>query len=42
MDIQKILTYTTFAVAVLFLLKKFFWKKRGKKDKHCGENCDCH
>jgi hypothetical protein len=30
------------AVAIGFLIKKFFWKKRTKKSKPCGDDCACH
>jgi len=43
--IQEILAYSTLAVAVLFLLKKFFWKKTAKAKKNsksCGDDCGCH
>jgi hypothetical protein len=40
-DYQKILAFLTLAIAVFFLAKKFFWKK--KSDKNCGGNdCGCH
>ena len=42
MDIQKILVYLSLAIAVGFLVKKFFWKKRPKKSKPCGDDCACH
>jgi hypothetical protein len=41
MDFQEILTYITLGIAILFLFKKFFLKKK-KTDKNCGEGCDCH
>jgi hypothetical protein len=41
--IQEILVYITLAVAIGFLVKKFFWKKKPKKsNKSCGEDCGCH
>lgn len=40
MNLQEILTYICLALAVGFLLKKFFWKKKATK-KNCGDNCDC-
>ncbi|MGV7108059.1 FeoB-associated Cys-rich membrane protein [Flavobacterium sp. U410] len=40
---QQILVYVTLALAIGFLVKKFFWKKKIKKsDKSCGEDCNCH
>ena len=38
--IQDILVYTTLVIAVGFLIKKFFFKKKASV-KNCGENCDC-
>ncbi|WP_084642299.1 FeoB-associated Cys-rich membrane protein [Flavobacterium indicum] len=38
--IQDILVYTTLVIAVGFLIKKFFFKKKAS-GKNCGENCDC-
>ncbi|MES2864176.1 MAG: FeoB-associated Cys-rich membrane protein [Bacteroidota bacterium] len=37
---QEILTYICLALAVGFLVRKFFWKKKSKKN-GCGDNCDC-
>ncbi|MDK2771783.1 FeoB-associated Cys-rich membrane protein [Flavobacterium haoranii] len=43
MDIQEILAYLSLAIAVGFLVKKFFWKKTAKKNsKSCGDDCSCH
>jgi hypothetical protein len=39
--IQEILTYITLGIAVAFLFKKFFFKKK-KSDKNCGDDCNCH
>ena len=39
---QEILVYIALFIAVGFLLKKFFWKKSGKKSKSCGDDCACH
>lgn len=40
--IQEILAFITLLVALAFLIKKFFFKKK-KTDKNCGsDNCDCH
>jgi len=38
--IQDILTYITLGIAVAFLVRKFFFKKK-KIDKNCGEDCNC-
>ncbi|WP_298507366.1 FeoB-associated Cys-rich membrane protein [uncultured Kordia sp.] len=39
--IQEILVGITFLIAVGFLVKKFFWKK--KTAKACGKDgCGCH
>jgi hypothetical protein len=39
--VQEILAYCILAVAIFFLVRKFFWKK--KKDKNCGNgDCGCH
>lgn len=41
--LQDILAYITLGIAVVFLFKKFFFKKRTKKsDKNCGDDCNCH
>jgi len=42
--IQNILVITALGLAVLFLVRKFFWKKTVKAtDKSCGTNdCGCH
>jgi len=37
---QEILAYIALGLAVAFLIKKFFLKKK-KKDKNCGGNDDC-
>jgi flagellar biogenesis protein FliO len=41
MDFQEILAFITLVIAVAFLVKKFFFKKK-KTDKNCGEDCNCH
>jgi hypothetical protein len=41
MNLQEILTYICLTLAVGFLLKKFFWKKKANK-KGCGDDCSCH
>ncbi|HLA55821.1 MAG TPA: hypothetical protein VK623_06955 [Flavobacterium sp.] len=39
--IQQIIAFTALALAIFFLAKKFFWKKKSKKD--CGsDDCGCH
>jgi len=39
--IQEILAFTALTIAVVFLIKKFFWKK--KKAKNCGtDDCGCN
>lgn len=42
--LQEILAYVTLGIAVAFLFKKFFVKKRkNKSDKNCGGNdCGCN
>jgi hypothetical protein len=37
---QEILAYVTLGIAVVFLFRKFFLKKK-KSDKNCGEDCGC-
>ncbi|MBJ6368242.1 FeoB-associated Cys-rich membrane protein [Snuella sedimenti] len=41
--IQNILVFTALTLAIVFLVKKFFWKKPAPK-KSCGGNdgCGCH
>ncbi|MBD0833916.1 FeoB-associated Cys-rich membrane protein [Aestuariibaculum suncheonense] len=40
--IQNILVFSAVALALLYLIRKFFWKKK-KSKKACGEdNCGCH
>jgi len=40
--IQNIFAFTAVALAVLFLIKKFFWKKP-KPKKACGnDGCGCN
>lgn len=41
MDIQSILAYIVLAIAVSFLVKKFFFKKK-KSNGNCGDDCNCH
>ncbi|MDI5897995.1 FeoB-associated Cys-rich membrane protein [Flavobacterium yafengii] len=40
MDIQEILAFTALGIALAFLIKKFFFKKK-KSDKNCGSGDDC-
>jgi len=41
MEIQPILMGFAVAAALVFLIRKFFWKKKSKKN--CGEDdCGCH
>lgn len=42
--IQNILVFTALGIAVLFLVRKFLWKKAVKpNDASCGANdCGCH
>ncbi|AWM13484.1 FeoB-associated Cys-rich membrane protein [Flavobacterium sp. NRK F10] len=39
---QQILVYITVAFALIFLIRKFFWRKKTKKSNSCGEDCNCH
>jgi len=39
MELQEIIIYIVLALAVFFLARKFFWKK--KNDKNCGGGCGC-
>tara|TARA_R110002072_G_scaffold128443_1_gene266099 strand:- start:324 stop:461 length:138 start_codon:yes stop_codon:yes gene_type:complete len=41
--IQNILVFSAIALALIFLIKKFFWKKSVSK-KACGgdDDCGCH
>ncbi|MBF8148906.1 FeoB-associated Cys-rich membrane protein [Winogradskyella sp. F6397] len=42
--IQNILVFTALALAVLFLIRKFFWSPKKKSSKACGgdDGCGCH
>jgi hypothetical protein len=43
MDIQEILAYILLGVALAFLIKKFFFKKKNSgKDCSSGGDCGCH
>lgn len=40
--IQEIIAFIALVIALAFLIKKFFLKKK-KSDKNCGsDDCDCH
>ena len=39
MDLQQIVAFVILFAAIVFLVKKFFWKK--KKDSNCGNGDDC-
>jgi len=39
--IQEILAFIALGIAISFLIRKFFWKK--KSGKNCGgDDCGCH
>jgi hypothetical protein len=41
MDFQEILVYVVLIVALGFLVRKFIWKPKSKKN--CGDDgCGCH
>ncbi|RZN84610.1 MAG: FeoB-associated Cys-rich membrane protein [Winogradskyella sp.] len=41
--IQNILVFSSLAIALLFLIKKFVWASKKKAAKACGSNdCGCH
>lgn len=40
MDIQEIIAFVALALAVAFLIRKFFFKKK-KSGKNCGSDDDC-
>jgi hypothetical protein len=40
MDIQDIIAYVLVIAAAVFLVKKFFFKKKAKAG--CGNDCGCH
>ncbi|MCX6173065.1 MAG: FeoB-associated Cys-rich membrane protein [Flavobacterium sp.] len=41
MVVQQIFVYLTVIVAIAFLVRKFIWKPKSKKD--CGnDDCACH
>ncbi len=42
--IQNILVFTALSFAVLFLVRKYFWKKASKaSERSCGtDDCGCH
>jgi len=40
--LQEILAYITLGIALAFLIRKFFFKKK-KSDKNCGsDDCGCN
>ncbi|MCL6460755.1 hypothetical protein SAMN05444372_10722 [Flavobacterium micromati] len=42
MDIQEVIAYILLGIALAFLAKKFFFKKK-KSGKDCGsDDCGCH
>jgi glycopeptide antibiotics resistance protein len=42
MDIQEIIAFMALGIALAFLIKKFFLKKK-KSAKNCGDDdCGCH
>jgi membrane protein implicated in regulation of membrane protease activity len=42
MYIQEIIAFAALGIALAFLIKKFFLKKK-KSDKNCGDDdCGCH
>jgi len=41
--LQNTLVVIALGFAILFLVKKFFWKKTVKANKSCGtDDCGCH
>ncbi|MFV8374317.1 FeoB-associated Cys-rich membrane protein [Flavobacterium sp. LB1P62] len=40
MDIQEIIAFVALAIALAFLIRKFFLKKK-KSGKNCGSDNDC-
>ena len=42
-NFQNIVVYIIVLAAVLWLIKKFFWKKKNSFSADCGKaDCDCH
>ena len=41
MNIQELLVYSAVAIALFFLYRKFFGKKKNDKGGDCGD-CGCH
>jgi hypothetical protein len=37
---QEIIAFITLGIAIAFLIKKYFFKKK-KSDKDCGGDCGC-
>jgi len=42
MDIQEIAAFTALAIAIIYLIRKFLWKKKKSKDCGTDDNCGCH
>ena len=42
--IQNILVFLTVALAIGYIIKKYFWSPKNKNTKACGgnDNCGCH
>jgi len=42
--LQNILAFTTLALALAFIVRKFIWKPKKKSTKACGsgDGCGCH
>ncbi|MCH4552005.1 FeoB-associated Cys-rich membrane protein [Aestuariibaculum lutulentum] len=40
--IQNILVFSAVALALLFLIRKFLWKKKTSKKSCCNDDCGCH
>ncbi|WP_108739662.1 FeoB-associated Cys-rich membrane protein [Flavobacterium faecale] len=38
---QEILAFTALAIAVGFIAKKYFWKKKKNSKNNCGSDTDC-
>lgn len=38
---QEILAFTALGIALVFIIKKFFWKKKNKSKNNCGTDTDC-
>jgi len=42
MDIQEIIAYSIVAGAAIYLVKRFFFRRRKNKSGNCGDDCGCH